>query len=153
MAQDIEMKKVNPKKNKRTQRQANKEKELSRQREIYAKSSEKKEKKRISYEKKQSDLAKKEGWVYTSNYQFKKEMEELNCEKTKSFHDQNKAKLSCDYCEKKYTTQSLLKHIGRNEDCKTYYGSRFDELKRERDRKRKKTERSNKNLELGQNLP
>lgn len=101
-----------------------------------------KKKRDFTMKKKQSDLAKKEGWVYTSNYQFKKEMTEKNLEKPKSFHDQNK--VSCDYCEKNYTKQSLLKHIGKNEDCKTHYGARFDELKRERDRERKKVERCNK---------
>ena len=73
----IEMKKKKQNEKKQQWRELNKEKELENQRRLYAESSEKKEKKRQNYEKKQSNLAEKEGWTYVSTNEYRKKQAEL----------------------------------------------------------------------------
>ena len=75
----MKKKKANEKKQK--WRKVNKEKELKRQRELYAECLEKKEKKRKNYEDKQHKLAKKEGWKYQPNHEHRKQMKDQVDEK------------------------------------------------------------------------
>ena len=42
----------------------------------------------------------------------------------------------CEYCKKSFEPETILKHIGHVKACKTFYGPRFDELKKEQQRKR-----------------
>ena len=79
----LEMKKSRANEKKQNWRKLNKEKELEKQRILYAKNFEKKEKKRKYYEKKQSALAKKEGWRYVPNHEHKKQMAEKSDETMK----------------------------------------------------------------------
>ena len=44
----------------------------------------------------------------------------------------------CDFCGKEVSKSSLLLHIGKSEDCKVFYGKKYDELKKEKNRKRMK---------------
>ena len=50
----------------------------------------------------------------------------------------------CEYCKKSFAPEKILKHIGHVKACKTFYGPRFDELKKEQQRKR--DEKFNSNL-------
>jgi hypothetical protein len=38
--------------------------------------------------------------------------------------------VECEFCKKLFSKTSILVHIGKNESCKSHYGSRFDEQKR-----------------------
>ena len=44
---------------------------------------------------------------------------------------------TCDFCNKSVLEKNLLRHIGKNSACKTFYGSRFKEMKKEQERVRK----------------
>ena len=39
---------------------------------------------------------------------------------------------SCESCNKELLESSLLKHIGTRKDCKAYYGTRYDDMKKEK---------------------
>ena len=49
--------------------------------------------------------------------------------------------VSCDNCEKKMVQSSILKHRSHNEKCKSFYGVRFDEMKRKKIRQKKRKSR------------
>ena len=49
--------------------------------------------------------------------------------------------LECENCKKLWDPDSLLKHIGNNEKCKSFYGLRFEEMKMVRNRERNEQER------------
>ena len=36
---------------------------------------------------------------------------------------------TCEFCKKSFEPKKILKHIGNSKDCKSYYGSKFAELK------------------------
>ena len=61
------------------------------------------------------------------------ETEERGKEKRADFA---KNYLECENCKKLWDPDSLLKHIGNNEKCKSFYGPRFEEMKRESNRER-----------------
>ena len=42
--------------------------------------------------------------------------------------------VNCEYCEKPFDKRSLLRHIGQTTACKSYYGTRFTEMKKEKTR-------------------
>jgi hypothetical protein len=44
--------------------------------------------------------------------------------------------LECENCKKLWDPDSLLKHIGKTEKCKSFYGLRFEEMKMDRNRER-----------------
>ena len=50
---------------------------------------------------------------------------------------------SCENCEEIYPTSSLLKHIGKNKECKAFYGPRFHEMKKQQATDRKARWRQN----------
>ena len=49
----------------------------------------------------------------------------------------------CEFCKKELDESSLLLHIGKTEKCRKYYGQRYDDLKKEKNRKRKEKWRKN----------
>ena len=131
-----EMKRIKSHEKIKKWRQENRAKELKRQRELYSTKPEKKDEKRMYYEGKKSEKAKKEGWNYTSNYEFKKQMLEQEEEEPGHFKMKNDQKVPCDFCKKNFMPKSILVHIGKNDECRNHYGPRFDKLKRENNRKR-----------------
>ena len=46
--------------------------------------------------------------------------------------------ISCEFCKKEVKQTSLLLHIGRTVNCRAYYGERFDEKKKEKNKTRKR---------------
>ena len=42
----------------------------------------------------------------------------------------------CENCKDDYDPASILKHIGNNQECKAFYGSDFERLKKEKNRLR-----------------
>lgn len=44
----------------------------------------------------------------------------------------------CESCKKSLPKKSLILHIGKSKDCKTYYGKRYDDLKKEKNKERVK---------------
>ena len=62
-------------------------------------------------------------------------MNAMNSNKTKQ------APVVCEFCKKSFSKTSILVHIGKNESCKSHYGSRFDELKRKKNCLRKQQSR------------
>ena len=48
----------------------------------------------------------------------------------------NSKQISCESCEKELNESSLVLHIGKKASSKEYYGKRFDELKKNRERKK-----------------
>ena len=91
---------------------------------------ENKEKKRQYYQDKRAKLAKKEGWIYypPSDSEEKDIMKENKVEKKENSKDLE-SKEVCEFCKQKFKSTVILKHIGRNQDCKSFYGNRFKELK------------------------
>ena len=122
--------KKNINKIKKWRKEKGKEKELKEQRELYAQDPEKKKKKKLYYQAKQAKLAKKEGWIYypPSDSEEKDIMKENKVEKKEDSKDLD-SKEVCEFCKKKFKSTVILKHIGRNQDCKSFYGNRFKELK------------------------
>ena len=55
---------------------------------------------------------------------------------------ENDADINCDFCRKSYDKSRLLKHIAQSKECKSYYGPRFTEMKKESKRKRVNKHRS-----------
>ena len=110
-----------------------KEKQLEQQRELYAQDPEKKEKKKLYYQDKQAKLAKKEGWIYypPSDSEEKDIMKENKVEKKENSKDLD-SKEVCEFCKQKFKSTAILIHIGKNQDCKSFYGNRFKELKKEK---------------------
>ena len=49
--------------------------------------------------------------------------------------------VSCEYCKKSYSKETILKHIGKKIDCKSFYGDRFEELKKQQQRDKKRNQR------------
>ena len=49
--------------------------------------------------------------------------------------------VSCEYCKKSYAKETILKHIGKKIDCKSFYGDRFEELKKQQQRDKKRNQR------------
>ena len=41
-------------------------------------------------------------------------------------------KVSCDFCKEKYLPSKILMHIGVKKSCKEHYGSKFEEMKKEK---------------------
>ena len=59
----------------------------------------------------------------------------------------------CEYCKKSFEPNKILKHIGHVKACKSFYGPRYDELKKEQQRKKVEKFRSKlsneQKLEIG----
>ena len=47
----------------------------------------------------------------------------------------------CENCDKKLLQSSLLKHISHSEECKSFYGPRFEEMKQKKTRNKKRKSR------------
>ena len=47
----------------------------------------------------------------------------------------------CEFCKKSFFKETILKHIGKKVDCKSYYGDRFKELKKIQQRDKKRNQR------------
>ena len=108
---------------------------------MYAQDPEKKKKKQLYYQKnkkkvklyyqdKRAKLAKKEGWIYypPSDSEEKDIMKGNQVEEKEDSKDLD-SKEVCEFCKKKFKSTIILKHIGHNQDCKSFYGNRFKELK------------------------
>ena len=54
----------------------------------------------------------------------------------KQSSETNDEKLPCDYCKKRFFPEVLLKHIGGSDACKSHYGPKFKEIKKENHRNR-----------------
>ena len=121
--------KKNNEKMQRSRKKHGTEKELKRQRELYAQDSKKKEKKRQRFQEKQSKLASEEGWQYmTSNY-VSEEIDTKSAEATKELEDSNDER-ACKFCKKKFSLSTILKHLSHNATCKSSYGNNYKKLER-----------------------
>ena len=82
------------------------------------------------YQDKRAKLAKKEGWIYypPSDSEEKDIMKGNQVEEKEDSKDLD-SKEVCEFCKKKFKSTIILKHIGHNQDCKSFYGNRFKELK------------------------
>ena len=49
--------------------------------------------------------------------------------------------VSCENCNKKFVQSTILKHIGHNANCKSHYGPRFEDMKRKKNRHKKRKSR------------
>ena len=54
--------------------------------------------------------------------------------------------VNCELCKKSFSKEGILKHIGKNEACKEFYGPRFKEMKKEKERNRKAKNRAKLSL-------
>ena len=45
--------------------------------------------------------------------------------------------ISCEFCKKNLYEKSLLLHISKSKNCKAYYGKRYDDLKKEKNKEKK----------------
>ena len=52
----------------------------------------------------------------------------------------------CGFCKIHFSPDSILKHIAHEKDCKSFYGPRFEELKKEHRRQRKEFSRRDKGI-------
>ena len=124
--------KKNINKIKKWRKEKGKEKELKEQRELYAQDPEKKKKKQLYYQKnkkkvklyyqdKRAKLAKKEGWIYypPSDSEEKDIMKGNQVEEKEDSKDLD-SKEVCEFCKKKFKSTIILKHIGHNQDCKSF---------------------------------
>ena len=112
------------------------EKELKRQRELYAQDSKKKEKKRQYFQEKQSKLASEEGWHYSASNDISEETDQKRNEAYREFEDVND-KRACKYCKKKFSLSTILKHLSHNATCKSSYGNNYKKLERKIIKERK----------------
>ena len=53
-------------------------------------------------------------------------------------NDTEVSEVLCEFCNKSYDSASLLMHIAKNEECKIFYGSRFDKMKKDHKRRTNK---------------
>ena len=51
--------------------------------------------------------------------------------------------VNCEFCNKTFDQSTILKHIGKKVECKKYYGPRFIEMMKERNRNRVEKHRNN----------
>ena len=58
----------------------------------------------------------------------------------------------CEYCRKSFGSNTILKHIGHVKACKSFYGPRYDELKKEQQRKKVEKFRSKLSIEQRRNV-
>ena len=58
----------------------------------------------------------------------------------------------CEYCRKSFGPNTILKHIGHVKACKSFYGPRYDELKKEQQRKKVEKFRSKLSIEQRRNV-
>ena len=58
---------------------------------------------------------------------------------------ERKEKVLCEFCKSSFFETTILRHLSKNQACKNHYGSRFEELKKKKDRERKQQSR----LKLG----
>ena len=56
---------------------------------------------------------------------------------------QNDDQVNCENCNENFDQQTLLKHIAKKVECKNYYGQRFIEMKKEKNRNRVNKHRTN----------
>ena len=118
---------------------------LKRNRERYAKSSEKKQKKHEYAEKRKQ---KKLDQIQTKHI----EMQEKNGKKINLFDFVERKKeegkeWQCDFCKTFWSPTSILKHIGNVKNCKSHYGSKFDDLKKYHKRQSKQFYRKHEGTE------
>ena len=44
--------------------------------------------------------------------------------------------MPCENCKRMFVETTLLRHIGKAEACKSFYGQKFEEMKKEKGRKK-----------------
>ena len=60
---------------------------------------------------------------------------------------QELSQISCERCKKTFKPNTLLIHIGKDKKCKTFYGSRFDDMKKEKHKETKQRSRKKNGIE------
>ena len=70
-------------------------------------------------------------------------MKQLTRKQLKMASKENNVEINCDFCNKSFGKSVLLKHIGQSKSCKSYYGPRFTEMKKENAKKRVYKHRNN----------
>ena len=139
-----EMKKVQQRNKKRNQRKnmtKKQKKEVLKKKRSYDQKPEQKERKKQQYknkvenEKEEKELKKQQLIEEACN---RAKQNALRAEETSSNDDFQR---ECEFCKKHWDSASLLKHIGNSKDCKSFYGSRFELLKKDHRRQRKQWSR------------
>ena len=128
--------KKNNEKMQRSRKKHGTEKELKRQRELYAQDSKKKEKKRQNFQEKQSKLASEEGWQYRTPNDVLEEIDTRSVEANKKCEYSNDER-ACKFCKKKFSLSTILKHLSQNTTCKSSYGNKYKEIERKIIKERK----------------
>ena len=64
--------------------------------------------------------------------------------------DTEESEVLCKFCKQRFESASILKHIGNNEECKLFYGPRFEAMKK--DHKRQRMQCKGKKRGLKKNL-
>ena len=95
----------------------------------------KKEKKKQYYAEKKETTKEAKEQEKKRLKQLSEEVDERSKEKRRIMDLANNY-LECENCMKSWDPDSLLKHIGNNEKCKSFYGLRFEEMKMVRNRER-----------------
>ena len=122
---------------------------LKKNRETYAKSSEKQKQKREHAEKtkqkKLDEIQRNYNEQQEKNAGNKTSKEEINMI---NFVENEAGKIwQCDFCKTFWPSASILKHIGNTKNCKSHYGPRFDDLKKESKRQRQECYRREEGIE------
>ena len=61
--------------------------------------------------------------------------------------DTEESEVLCKFCKQRFESASILKHIGNNEECKLFYGPRFEAMKKDHKRQRMQWQREEKGTE------
>ena len=121
--------KKNNEKMQRSRKKHGTEKELKRQRELYAQDSKKKEKKQQDFQEKQSKLASAEGWQYRTSNDVLEEIDTRSVEANTKCEYSNDER-ACKFCKRKFSLSTILKHLSHNATCKSSYGEKYEKLER-----------------------
>ena len=122
-------------------------KKLKQARKSYSKNEELKEKKRQYYQENKNKIKEKnaefsKSLLYYQKNKNEKEIEELSLKRENlNILDRNTSNLieildfdyiTCEHCKNTYDPNSILKHIGNNKECRSFYGQSFEKLKKEK---------------------
>ena len=122
---------------------------LKKNRETYAKSSEKQKQKREYAEKtkqkKLDEIQRNKNEEQEKNAGNKTSKEKINM--INFVENEAGKKWQCDFCKTFWSSASILKHIGNTKNCKSHYGPRFDDLKKESKRQRQECYRREEGIE------
>ena len=105
-----------------------------RKRELYAKNSEYREKQVRENAKRRKKKALDQIEKNKKLQQEKNTGNENSEEKMDFVEDETGEKLQCEFCKTFWIRSSILMHIGNNENCKSHYGPRYEDLKKKNKR-------------------